>query len=274
MMRCCHSRRSYAGLGEGRGVSDFAQLSKGQIRQKILAARRARDDLTNADAEVRAILGSLVRGHGTVACYVPLAGEPGWAPLVLGPGGGPANPARCGSRAGPPDPAGSDPTGSRAGPPDPAGSDPTGSRAGPPDPAGSEPGDRPLGLPDTLAGKCGRLLLPIVLADLDLDWAVYLGELRPASRGLREPAGPVLGRDAIRDASLVIVPALAVDRRGIRLGRGGGSYDRALRRVTPGTPVVAALYDGELVDALPADPHDQRVTAVIMPSHGLVPLPA
>jgi 5-formyltetrahydrofolate cyclo-ligase len=69
----------------------------------------------------------------------------------------------------------------------------------------------------------------------------------------------------------VIVPALAVDRRGVRLGRGGGSYDRALSRVPVGTPIVAALYDGELLDALPADPHDVRVTGVATPA-GLVRL--
>ena len=71
---------------------------------------------------------------------------------------------------------------------------------------------------------------------------------------------------------MVVVPAVAVDRAGVRLGRGGGSYDRVLARVPPGVPVIALLYDGELCAALPAGPHDRRVTAVVTPSAGFVPL--
>ena len=60
------------------------------------------------------------------------------------------------------------------------------------------------------------------------------------------------------------MPALAVDGEGNRLGRGGGSYDRALRRATGLT--IAVLYDGERVDTVPAEPHDVRVHAVVTPS--------
>lgn len=64
------------------------------------------------------------------------------------------------------------------------------------------------------------------------------------------------------------MPAVAVDRTGLRLGRGGGSYDRALARVGPAILTVALLYDGELVSRLPAEPHDQRVRAAVTPSGG------
>jgi 5-formyltetrahydrofolate cyclo-ligase len=126
-------------------------------------------------------------------------------------------------------------------------------------------------LPEVLGAVCARLLLPVVLPDRDLDWARYDGSLAPAPAvaaavGLLEPAGPRLGPAAIAQAELVVVPALAVDRRGVRLGRGGGSYDRALARVPSGTLIVAALYDTELVDRLPADPHDVRVHAVATPA--------
>jgi 5-formyltetrahydrofolate cyclo-ligase len=69
---------------------------------------------------------------------------------------------------------------------------------------------------------------------------------------------------------VLFVPALAVDRRGNRLGRGGGSYDRALSRVPRRALVVALLYDGELVDELPTEPHDRPVNAVVTPGGGLV----
>ena len=122
-------------------------------------------------------------------------------------------------------------------------------------------------LPDALAAVCARLLLPVLRADQDLDWAPYpAGPLVPARYGLREPSGPRLGPEAIATADLVVVPALAVDLTGIRLGRGGGSYDRALTRVTSSTLIVAALYDDELVTALPADPHDVRVHAIATPA--------
>ena len=62
------------------------------------------------------------------------------------------------------------------------------------------------------------------------------------------------------------MPALAVDRRGMRLGRGGGCYDRALGRVPRGTPVCALLHDGELLDEVPCEPHDRPVTHVVTPT--------
>jgi 5-formyltetrahydrofolate cyclo-ligase len=115
------------------------------------------------------------------------------------------------------------------------------------------------------------VLLPRLLPDGDLDWATYEGpdSLAPARHGLREPAAAPRGVHAIGSADVVIVPALAVDRTGMRLGRGGGAYDRALARVGPGILTVAPVYDSELVTALPYEPHDQRVRAVVTPTGGL-----
>jgi 5-formyltetrahydrofolate cyclo-ligase len=110
------------------------------------------------------------------------------------------------------------------------------------------------------------VLLPVLEADGDLDWAVYDGELVPGPRGLRQPSGPTQGRAAVTRAGAVLVPAVAVDRRGVRLGRGGGSYDRALIRLGPGVTATALLYDGELVDVLPEEAHDRRVGVVVTPS--------
>ena len=139
-------------------------------------------------------------------------------------------------------------------------------------PVGSEPGgsDLPAVLRAALPEE-SELLLPVLRDDLDLDWAAYTGtgSLRAAGRGLREPTGPLCGPAAVAGAELVVVPALAVDRRGIRLGRGGGSYDRALARVPAATLTVALLHDGELVEAVPAQPHDRPVHAVITPAGGV-----
>ena len=80
---------------------------------------------------------------------------------------------------------------------------------------------------DWLLAAGHEVLLPILYADNDLGWGVAPGaaDLVPGRLGLSEP--PVdLGSDAIATADLVICPALAVARDGVRLGRGGGSYDR------------------------------------------------
>jgi 5-formyltetrahydrofolate cyclo-ligase len=78
---------------------------------------------------------------------------------------------------------------------------------------------------------------------------------------------------AVARADAVLVPALAVDRAGNRLGRGGGSYDRALARVGPLIPLIALLYDDELVDRVPVEGHDLPVRAVVRPGHGITVLP-
>lgn len=130
--------------------------------------------------------------------------------------------------------------------------------------SGTEPGTAPL-----LTGLPG-VLLPVLQPDGDLDWALYDGELVEGLRGTRQPPGPLLGRDAVADCDLVVVPALGVDRSGTRLGRGGGAYDRALPR-TRGY-VVAALHEAELHVSLPNEPHDRPVDAAVLPDRGLVRL--
>jgi len=139
-------------------------------------------------------------------------------------------------------------------------------------PLGSEPGGPNLpGVLREALPSTSSLLLPVLLPDGDLDWAPYDGpaSLTPGARGLLEPSGPRWGATAISRADLVVVPALAVDRRGVRMGRGGGSYDRALARVADTALTVALLHDGELLDTVPAEPHDRRVRAVITPLEGL-----
>jgi 5-formyltetrahydrofolate cyclo-ligase len=152
-------------------------------------------------------------------------------------------------------------------------------------PVGAEPGSPAL--LDGLVSRGCRVLLPVVdspgigvaagSAGSDpepLDWAEYTGmaTLRVGRFGLYEPIGPRLGCTAIATAVLVLVPALAVDQYGVRLGRGGGYYDRTLPLAAPGTPLVAVVRDDEVVASLPVQPHDVPVSAALTPRKGLVPL--
>ncbi|GIJ00573.1 5-formyltetrahydrofolate cyclo-ligase [Sediminihabitans luteus] len=127
---------------------------------------------------------------------------------------------------------------------------------------------------DRLALRGARVLLPVLGAGLQRDWAVYAGpdDLQVRAPGRPpEPGTPTLPPETLVEADVVLAPALAVDTRGVRLGQGGGWYDRALQHVRPGVTVVAVVYPEELYDAdlhpLPFEAHDRRVDAVVTP-HG------
>lgn len=118
-----------------------------------------------------------------------------------------------------------------------------------------EPMPREPGSPELLQALSSRgctVYVPVLLADRDLDWKQW-----------KTPQA--LGVDAMSRADVVIVPALAVDRRGVRLGRGGGSYDRALAQAPAEALVVALLHRRELIAQLPAQPWDVPVAAVAAP---------
>jgi 5-formyltetrahydrofolate cyclo-ligase len=134
---------------------------------------------------------------------------------------------------------------------------------------GAEPGTH--GLVFALYKRGSYVLLPVLRPDGDLDWASYEGpdSMVPGPRGLLEPGEPPRGVDAVARADAVLVPALAVDTVGRRLGRGGGSYDRALARVGPLVPLIALVYDDELVEQVPAEGHDIPVRAVVSPRAGI-----
>ncbi|MDX3401664.1 5-formyltetrahydrofolate cyclo-ligase [Streptomyces sp. ME01-18h] len=138
---------------------------------------------------------------------------------------------------------------------------------------GAEPGT--LALVDALRARGVRVLLPALLPDNDLDWGEYTGagslaRVRHGGRmELFEPAGERLGPEAVTRADVVLLPGVAVDGRGLRLGRGGGSYDRVLARLEAAgarPALLVLLYDGEVVEHVPAEPHDRPVDAVVTPS--------
>ncbi len=139
-------------------------------------------------------------------------------------------------------------------------------------PVGTEPGS--LSCLDELRAGGIEVWLPVLRDDLELDWVRFEGvsALLPAAHGLLQPTGPRMAVETISQVDLVIVPALAVDAVGNRLGRGGGSYDRTLARVAGHVPVVALLHDGERVPALPYEAHDRPVTHAVTPAQGWHPL--
>jgi 5-formyltetrahydrofolate cyclo-ligase len=131
----------------------------------------------------------------------------------------------------------------------------------------AEPGMLPL--LDRLMDRGVRVLLPVLGAGLARDWADYTGShdlLERAPGRPPEPGGATLGTDAIKLADVVLAPAIAVDTRGVRLGQGGGWYDRALTHLRPGAKVIAVVFPEEVYDAadhpLPLEEHDIRVDAV------------
>lgn len=140
-------------------------------------------------------------------------------------------------------------------------------------PVGVEPWS-PSGV-EALHAAGHEVLLPVVTDPVGpLDWARYDGPdaLAAGPFGLWEPSGTRLGPDAVRRGRLVLLPALAADRSGVRLGQGGGFYDRTLPLVDADVPLVVVLDEGELVDALPAEPHDRRVSSALLPETGVTML--
>jgi 5-formyltetrahydrofolate cyclo-ligase len=134
----------------------------------------------------------------------------------------------------------------------------------------TEPDTGPL--LDALAARGVEVLLPVLGAGLQRDWARFAGRhdlLQRAPGRPPEPSTPPLGPDALARADVIVAPALAVDTSGTRLGQGGGWYDRALAHARPGTPVIALVFAEELYDAavrpLPRQPHDRTVDIVATP---------
>ncbi len=128
---------------------------------------------------------------------------------------------------------------------------------------------------DRLAART-RVLVPVAVGPAPLDWCRYPAPTRRGALGIDEPTGDLLGPREIASADAVLVPALAVDRRGHRLGRGGGHYDRTLALLDGLTPaaddpalLIAVLFDGEILDRVPVDVLDRPVSAVVTPSSGV-----
>lgn len=122
-------------------------------------------------------------------------------------------------------------------------------------------------LPEALVLAGAQVLLPVSPAVGPLGWAAYAGraDLRPGRFGIPVPSAAPEGPDRIAEADLVVVPSVAVDRTGTRLGRGGGYYDRTLALARPHTRLLAVLDPEDVLDHVPSEPHDRPVTGVVTP---------
>ncbi|WP_353113986.1 5-formyltetrahydrofolate cyclo-ligase [Microbacterium sp.] len=117
-----------------------------------------------------------------------------------------------------------------------------------------------------------RVLLPVTRSDGLLDWAVAddTDAVAEGLFGLPEPTGEVLGPIAVNDVDLMIIPAAAVDRTGMRMGWGRGYFDKTIGSMLRCPPVYAVIYDSEVLDSLPREVHDQPVTGVVTPTQTIV----
>ncbi len=117
---------------------------------------------------------------------------------------------------------------------------------------------------DALRARDVVVLLPVLLPDDALAWGRYDGTLVTGRRGLLEPSS---SGEALATAEVVVVPGVAYDSVGRRLGRGGGSYDRALATVS--VPVVGLALDDEVLPEVPVETHDRSVDIVVTPTRVL-----
>ena len=147
----------------------------------------------------------------------------------------------------------------------------------------SLPDEPPTGrLIEALLDAGHDVIVPVTLTDWSLRW-------RPAVRGIVGDRGTVrrldavgpgdtggewFGEDALAGCDLVVTPGLSVDRHGIRLGQGGGCYDRALVHRDPAAPVITLLHEGEASDTdLPHDAHDMAVDGWVTTTGQVVRVP-
>jgi 5-formyltetrahydrofolate cyclo-ligase len=112
-----------------------------------------------------------------------------------------------------------------------------------------------------------RVLFPITREDGLLDWTVGEEEVETQGLyGMPEAVGELLGPMAINDVDLILVPAAAVDGTGMRLGWGRGYFDKTLGSMGKCPPVYAIVFDGEFVEEVPREVHDQPVNGVVTPT--------
>lgn len=120
-----------------------------------------------------------------------------------------------------------------------------------------------------------RALLPVLLDEAGAPYHSPRWGLWEAGQALvtlgrppAQPCGEAMGAESLTESDLIVIPALAASADGARLGQGGGWYDRALTHRRPGVPVVAVIFDDEVLDPgeIPTEAHDVPINAIITPT--------
>lgn len=118
-------------------------------------------------------------------------------------------------------------------------------------------------LRDALAAHRSLVLPRVDGAELVFRRIHALDDLAPGSFGILEP-GPETEPVALEELELIVLPGVAFDRRGHRLGYGKGYFDRALQAAGRGPQRVGLAYDFQLVEVLPTFEHDMQLDLLVM----------
>lgn len=110
--------------------------------------------------------------------------------------------------------------------------------------------------------KTRNVYLPKVTGS-DLVWVKNPVEFSKGAFNILEPVGEELLFENCPEINALILPALAANKSGLRLGKGGGYYDRLLSKIDPQILKIALLFDHEILDEVPSEPHDQKVDYLV-----------
>jgi 5-formyltetrahydrofolate cyclo-ligase len=124
---------------------------------------------------------------------------------------------------------------------------------------GSEPATDEFVIRAKAAGI--ELACPRTGPDASMEFGLLVGPTTASSLGFLQPVGEIVEPDQL---DLIIAPALAASKDGVRLGRGGGFFDRYLENYEG--PVAAVVFDSEFVETLPVEQHDRPVSFAVTPS--------
>ena len=117
---------------------------------------------------------------------------------------------------------------------------------------------------DELAAQGKTVLLPRVVSDTEMELRRYSGpaDLQQGAFGILEPTGELFTNYDTIDVA--IIPGMAFDVEGHRLGRGKGYYDRFLDKLSPSTYKIGLCFSWQLIDQVPTDEHDIPMDEVIV----------
>ena len=123
-----------------------------------------------------------------------------------------------------------------------------------------------------------RVYIPVILRDeegrsqMEASELLNLEEdLAPGTLGILEPRKESLRIRDPRDIAFLLLPGLAFDTRGGRLGYGGGYFDAFLPRLSPRCTLLAAAFSFQVVDEVPMEPHDLKIPALLT-EQGPIPI--